>query len=197
MPEKKTTNRINPLFKAGLEFQNFFKNLNWPFCFIGGLVVIRWGEIRMTQDIDLCLSCGFGNEENYIRQLLEKYSSRVENATDFALKNRVLLLYSSEGVPVDISLSGLPFEEKMIKRATPFIFSPKCSLITCSAEDLIVLKSFANRTKDWMDVENILIRQSKNLDTKYIIQELFPLCELKEDLEIVDNLKRLFKALIK
>lgn len=39
---------MNPLFQAGLELQVFFEAKGWPFCFIGGLAVIRWGEMRMT-----------------------------------------------------------------------------------------------------------------------------------------------------
>ena len=49
---------MNALFKAGLEIQNFLNSKKWSFCFIGGLAVIRWGEARMTQDIDLCVLSG-------------------------------------------------------------------------------------------------------------------------------------------
>jgi hypothetical protein len=175
-----------------LEFQNTFQKLKWPFCFIGGLAVIRWGEIRMTQDIDLCLLCGFGNEEKYIDSLLIKFRSRIKEAKEFALKNRVLLLYASNDVPVDISLSGMPFEIEMIEHSTLFEFHNKCSLITCSAEDLVILKAFADRTKDWMDVESIILRHGKKLDKKYIKDQLTFLCELKESPEIVKKLEDLF-----
>ncbi len=37
---------MNSLFKAGLEIQHTLKSQKWPFCFIGGLAVIRWGEVR-------------------------------------------------------------------------------------------------------------------------------------------------------
>ena len=193
----KISQEINPLFQAGLEFQTTFNNIGWPFCFIGGLAVIRWGEIRMTQDIDLCLLCGFGNEEKYINTLLKKYKSRIKDAHDFALKNRILLLYASNEVSVDISLSGLPFEEEMIRRATLFTFHPNCTLITCSSEDLIILKAFAARTQDWMDVEGIIKRQGKKLDTNYIIEQLSPLCELKGAPEILYKLENLFKTILR
>lgn len=107
---------MNPLFQAGLEFQQFIQEEGWPFCFIGGLAVIRWGKVRMTQDVDLSLLSGFGNEEVYVDALLARFGSRISNAKDFALMNRVLLLLASNGVAVDISLAGLPFEQEMIKR---------------------------------------------------------------------------------
>ena len=186
---------MNSLFQAGLELQQFIMEKKWPFCFIGGLAVIRWGEIRMTQDIDLSLLTEFRNEETYIHALLEKFTSRIPDPIDFARKNRVLLLSASNGVSVDISLSGLPFEKQMIKRATLFPFSSECSLITCSAEDLIVLKTFADRARDWTDVEGIIIRQGNSLDVDYIIKELTPLCDLKEAPEIVDKLQKLIKKM--
>lgn len=180
---------MNSLFEAGLEIQNFLQKQQWPFCFIGGLAVIRWGEIRMTQDIDLCLLTGFKNEKIYAEGLLTDFRSRISDPLDFALENRVLLLFASNNVPVDVSLSGLLFEEQMIRRATPFLYAPDCSLITCSAEDLVVLKSFAGRPQDWLDVEGIFIRQRNNMDAGYIIRQLTPLCELKEAPEIMEKLK--------
>ena len=186
---------MNPLLQAGLEFQQFIQGKKWPFCFIGGLAVIRWGEVRMTQDVDLSLLSGFGNEEIYIDALLSRFGSRISNAKDFALMNRVLLLLASNGVAVDISLAGLPFEQEMIERATSLSYSPDCSLVTCSAEDLIILKAFADRTKDWMDIEGILIRQNPGLDFNYIIERLTPLCELKEAPEIVEKLRHLVEEI--
>ena len=195
MQKEKTLN-INPLFKAAREFQNTCEKQKWPFCFIGGLAAIRWGEMRMTQDIDLCLLCGFGKERLYINTLLELFTSRISNAHSFALENRVMVLYAFNGVSVDIALSGLPFEEEMIKRATLFEFAPECSLRTCSADDLIILKAFANRSKDWMDIESIILRQGEKLHQKYIINQLLPLCELKNTPEIIDKLKKTFKSQI-
>ena len=81
----------------------------------------------------------------------------------------------------------------MIERATPFPFASDCSLITCSAEDLIVLKAFADRSQDWMDVEGIIMRQGDHLNSSHIFQQLTTLSELKEAPEIVDKLNRLMK----
>lgn len=184
---------MNSLFQAGLELQCFIEKKNWRSCFIGGLAVIRWGEVRMTQDIDLSLLTGFGNEDRFIKVLLENFQSRVKDAANFALTNRVLLLFASNGVPIDISLSGLPFEEQMIKRATLFNYAPECLLRTCSAEDLVILKAFADRPIDWVDIESIAIRQEKRLDRKYIVKHLTPLCEIKESPEIIEKLYKFIK----
>lgn len=184
---------VNPLFQAALEFQAYFEKKNWQFCFFGGLAVLRWGEMRMTQDVDLCLWCGFGSEESFIATLLKDFEPRIAGAHEFAIQNRVILLFASNGVSIDISLSGLPFEEEMIRRATYFEYYPHCSLLTCSAEDLVVLKTFADRPKDWMDIEGIVIRQIGVLDRSYIINQLTPLCEAKGAPELLVKLQALFE----
>ncbi len=182
---------MNPLFEAALQFQSFFERLKWPFCFIGGLSVLRWGEVRMTQDIDVSLFVGFGMEEKYIRTLLQDFDSRISDALDFAMDNRVLLLLASNGVAADISLAGLEYEHKMIVRSSLFEFASACSLRTCSAEDLIVLKAFADRPVDWIDIKGILVRQGNRLDQAYILKQFVPLAAAKEEPELVDKLRRM------
>ena len=150
-----------------------------------------WGEARMTQDIDLSLLSGFGDEATYIDELLSAFPPRIPDARTFAVTNRVLLLSASNGVSMDISLAALPFEEQMVGRATPFAYAPDCSLITCSAEDLVVLKAFADRHLDRADVEGIVARRREELDAAYITDQLRPLCELKEAPEIVRKVEGL------
>ena len=186
---------MNPLFQAGLEFQQFLQEKKWRFCFIGGLAVIRWGEVRVTQDVDLSLLSGFGNEDTYVDSLLARFRSRISEAKEFALTNRTLLLIASNEVAVDISLAGLPFEGEMVDRATPFSYAPDCSLVTCSAEDLVILKAFADRVKDWLDIEGILVRQGSGLDFEYITDRLTPLCELKDAPEIIEKLNHLVEEI--
>ena len=107
--------------------------------------------------------------------------------------NRVLLLNASNGKSIDISLAGFQFESEVVARASDFLFDEDCRMLTCSAEDLVVLKAFAGRNKDWADVEGILIRQKLQLDFKYIFKQLKPLCELKEEPEIIDQLKKMIE----
>ena len=82
----------------------------------------------------------------------------------------------------------------MINRTSKREYLPKISLRICSAEDLIVLKAFADRNKDWSDIESVLIKQRK-LDWKYINQQLAPLVELKEEPEILTKLEKLRKEI--
>lgn len=185
---------MNPLFISALNFQKFCQSQNWKFCFIGGIAVQRWAEPRHTQDIDLTLLTGFGEEEPFIKLLLSHFQPRRPDAREFALHSRVLLLKDDAGTPIDVALGALPFEENTITRATLWKINKRENILTCSAEDLIVHKAFASRGLDWTDVERILMRQGKSLDIDLVWKELNPLIALKESPEIATQLRQLLKA---
>jgi hypothetical protein len=180
---------VNEVLKAAVELQALCETQRWRFCIIGGLALQRWGEPRETVDVDLTLLTGFGAEEPFIATLLGHFEARIAEATEFALTRRVLLLRAKSGVGLDIALGGLPFEESAVARSSLFAFPGAANLRTCSAEDLVIMKSFAGRAKDWLDVEGIIIRQTAKLDWSYIRSQLEPLVELKGEPEILDNLE--------
>jgi hypothetical protein len=123
--------------------------------------------------------------------LLRHFAPRRPDAAAFAQSSRVLLLRAASGVGLDIALGGLPFEESAVSRSSLFRFPPQVPLRTCSAEDLIVFKTLADRPKDWVDVEGVIIRQGDRLDWRYVVAELAPLAALKDAPEIVTRLERL------
>ncbi len=180
---------MNPIFAAAHDLQAFCAQAGWHFCFIGGIAVQRWGEPRFTQDADLTLLTGFGDEERYIDHLLTRYTGRLPDTRDFALQTRVVLLSSHNGVPLDIALGAMPFEEHTVQRASRYPISDHQYLLTCSAEDLIVHKAFADRPQDWLDIDGIIIRQATVLNWPQIWAELEPLVELKEEPAILDRLR--------
>jgi predicted nucleotidyltransferase len=182
------------LIAAAGKLQRLCERHKWKFCIIGGLALQFWGEQRLTKDIDLTLLTGFGAEETYIDAMLKEFSPRIEDAKDFALRSRVLLLQTENKIGIDVSLGAFPFEELMINRAAYREYLPGVKLKICSAEDLIVLKSFADRLQDWSDIRTVIIKQ-ENLDWIYIRQQLAPLVELKESPEILAKLENLRKSL--
>ncbi len=181
---------MNPLFGAAVDVERFCVSQGWEFCIIGALAVIRWGEPRLTRDVDLTILTGFGGEERYIDALLQRFAPRRADARQFALRYRVLLLAANE-VPVDVALGAMPFEERAVRRSTPWTLADDTSIRTCSAEDLVVFKTFAGRDQDWLDVEGVILRQGPRLDTAVILEEVAPLLDLKGTLEDLDRLQRL------
>ena len=149
---------LSGVLAAAGELQRFCRGQGWRFCFIGGIALQRWGEPRFTQDVDLTLLTGFGNEETF----------------------------------VDAALGAFPFEERSVQRASEWAWAAGQSLVTCSAEDLVVHKAFAGRDLDWSDVERVLTRQHGKLNVAQVRAELAPLLELKGTPESLDKLSRLF-----
>lgn len=182
---------MNLIFKAAREISSFFEKEGWSFCIIGGLANQRWGEPRTTHDVDLTLFTGIGNEVFFAEKILRSFNSRIQDALNFSIRNRVLLVESSEKIPMDISFGALPFEEEMIPRAVKFEFMPQVVLNICSAEDLFIMKAFASRQKDWLDAEGIAKKQRNNLDTRYILKHLEELSKLKEEPEILTKAKKI------
>ena len=146
---------MNPIFAAALEVQEFCRARVFRFCFIGGLALQRWGEPRLTQDVDLTVISGFGRETEYADQFLSAFAPRIPDARAFALRHRVLLLLGSNGTPLDIALGAMPFEDRAVSRSVPFAVAEGVSLQICGAEDLIVFKAFAGRAQDWLDIEGV------------------------------------------
>lgn len=178
---------MDDLIRAAREIQDALEPTGYPFCFIGGLAVLQWGEPRLTRDLDLTVLAGWGNEEAVIDTILSGIEPRMDNARAFAVDNRVLLLKSRAGIPVDLALGALPFEESATRRARDISIANR-PLRLCTAEDLVVMKAFANRPRDWSDVEGILIRQKGRLDTPYIRDQLSGLAPAKPDEDILQRL---------
>ena len=168
------------VLQTALEIQAWLVARNWRFCIIGGVAIQRWGQPRVTQDVDLTLLTGFGGEEVFVDLLLAAFAPRIANAREMALRSRVVLLQDTSGIGIDIALGAVPFEERAIARASWFALGDGQKLLTCSAEDLVVHKLFAGRPQDWADLEQILARQKCVMNFDLIREEVLPLLELKE-----------------
>jgi hypothetical protein len=180
---------MTDLYMTALDVQHLCEQQGWPFCIIGGIAVHRWGEIRVTQDVDLTLFTGFGGEEHFIDFWVKHYRLRPSCSPQSALANRVLLLANSRGVPIDIAFGAIDFERRSIERSSLWQLPEGGALRTCSAEDLLVHKCFASRNQDWADVDRILARQVGKLDLELVRKELKPLVDLKEDPQIINRLE--------
>lgn len=183
---------MNPLFAAAAEIQEVCEERRWGFCFIGGLAVLRWGEPRLTRDVDLTILARDGTEEDVVDGLLARFSARLDDARAFAIANRVVLLRAANGVPLDAALGGLDFEARTVERSSEWVIG-EATLRTCCAEDLIVHKVFAGREGDWLDVSGVIRRRAGALDLPLVTDELGPLLEAKDatgDMARLDALVR-------
>lgn len=181
------------LWDSSVALQRYLDGEKYDFCFIGGIAYQRWGEPRVTEDLDLTLMTEFGREKPVIETILKRFQARIPDPVQFALQSRVLLLRDAMGSSIDLALGGMPFEQRIISRATMWGTPVAGEIRTCTAEDLVVLKSFASRPQDWIDVEKVIIRQGDKLDRELIMEELDPLVKLKEEPEITAQLTTLYE----
>ena len=166
-------------------------------CLIGALAVQRWGEPRLTQDVDLTVVAETGSEDRVVDICLERFRARRDDARAFALQHRIILLLAGNGVPVDVALGATSFEADCVDRATPHEFEPGCVLPTCSAEDLVIHKTFAARPQDIADIRGVANRQLGKLDLARIRHWLAVLGEVKEDPDLARPFEEALKAATK
>ncbi len=180
---------MTELYITALEVQRLCERQGWSFCIIGGVAVQRWGEPRLTRDVDLTLLTGFGGEEKFVEIWLRDYQFRPPGSMEMALTSRVLLLVNLRGTPVDVALGGIDFERRTVERSSLWQ-TPEGAIRTCSAEDLLVHKCFAGREQDWVDVNGVLARQFGKLDFDLLRRELKPLLKLQEEPDKLERLEQ-------
>ena len=122
---------MHTLFDTARRLQDFCEAHGWPHCFIGGLAVWRWGEPRFTRDVDLTLLAGFHGEEEIVDAFLAAYAPRVQPARELFVAQRVMRLVDEGGIPIDVALGGLPFEERR-SRARATLRSPRGRRCGCA-----------------------------------------------------------------
>jgi hypothetical protein len=183
---------VNGILDAAVDVNWRFEAAGFRYCLIGGIALQRWGQPRMTLDVDVTVMTDFGSEGAIVERILQWFPPRIADAAGFARQSRVLLVTAGDGVGVDVTLGAIPYESRMIDRSSLWHLSGQRSLRTCSAEDLVVQKTFAGRDQDWVDIRAVVQRQGDSLDRALVLRELEPLLELKEDLEGIRRLKELF-----
>ena len=164
---------MNVLLEAAKEQEHFCTARGWRdllYWRTGGAALggIPAGQRMLTSRY----YTGFGGEEVYVDEWLRHYKGRRPDAREFALTYRVLLLQTASGVPVDISLGALEFEEGAIRRSVKVEVHQGLTLPFCTAEDLIVMKAFADREIDWRDIHMTIVRQPDSLNWNYVQKQL-------------------------
>ena len=185
---------MNLLLRAAAQALDVLHAANIDACVIGGVAVARWGEPRLTADVDLVAMSAVIDDIKAVDALLRVFSPRSQGAREFALAHRVLLLRDAQGIPLDISLGALEFERGMVMRASEWHVENCPSVLTCCAEDLVVTKAFAGRDRDWADIAGVITRQGDGLDRTEIFERLTPLAEFAERLESLSRLQLLFDS---
>lgn len=151
--------------------EDFFEEHGLRYAVIGGLANTVWGRPRLTYDADVKVLLGDMGIDEFGVLVGQRFSFRRPDAVAFAQRNYVLLVHLSNTVPADLMIGLLPYEELAVQRAIDLEIEGVI-LPVCPAEDLIIHKAISERTRDWADIEGILLRQGDALDQRYILDWL-------------------------
>lgn len=178
-----------PLVRALQALVTALREAGVPHMIIGGLAVIARGVVRHTDDADATLWA----PDVHIASLLDALArhgiaGRIPDVEAFAQQSQVLLLvHRSSGVPVDLTLAWLPFEQEALSRAET-VQVGGIGLPMASAQDLVIYKTIAWRERDRHDVEALLRLHRSKIDIDYVRDRVREFAEAIEEHERVKEL---------
>lgn len=164
----KLDKNIEP-FRAAIDsLQRLLHKYNDQGVIIGGVAVGFLGKPRFTADVDAVFLLSTREIPQFLEVArAENIIPRMQNAEEFATKNRILLLkHQPTETDIDISLGILPFEEEMVERGSTKSLA-NLSIRLPTPEDLIIMKAIAHRPKDLEDIHTIA-EKHPGLDVKRI-----------------------------
>ncbi|MEO7839932.1 MAG: DUF6036 family nucleotidyltransferase [Anaerolineales bacterium] len=181
-------------FRATIEsLQRLLHKFNNRGVIIGGIAVGFLGKPRFTADVDALFLLSTQEIPTFIELAsAENIRPRIQNAEEFARKNRILLLkHIPTETDIDISLGILPFEEEMVERGGIKSFA-NLSIRLPTPEDLIIMKAIAHRPKDLEDIR-VIRGNYPNLDVQRIEEWVKAFGEILEAPDYWELVKPLLK----
>ena len=156
----------------------------------GGIALGFYGTPRQTFDIDLKINISNNfSQEEFISKLKDISSIIPQNANDFINSTSVLPI-EINGVKIDLVFASLPIEIDAINKAQLKPFS-NISVRVISVEDLILHKIISTSKKDWVDIEDLVDKNTYQLDWGYILKHAKELSLWLDKSDLYENLLRL------
>ncbi len=181
-------------FRAAIEALNrLLEKYNNRGVVIGGIAVGLLGKPRYTADVDAMFLLYNADLPQFLKDARdEKIIPRIENAEEFARKNRVLLMrYTPTQTDVDISMGVPIFEEEIVERGMLKSFA-KLTVRLPTPEDLIIMKAIAHRPKDIEDIRAI-VDKNPNLDISRIERWVKDFAELLYAPDLWGEIKKILE----
>ena len=168
-------------------------NANIPYMIIGGQAVLLYGTPRLTRDIDITLGVDI-DKFVLIQKICKELGLEIlpDKPEAFIRDTNVLPTEDTKSrIRVDFIFSFTKFEAQAINR-TKKITMHDYPVKFASCEDVIIHKMIASRAIDIEDVKNMLIKNKKSIDLKYVQSWLLEFNNIPEYEGILNNFNRLF-----
>jgi predicted nucleotidyltransferase len=159
----------------------FLEEQGYRYAVIGGIAVAQWGFPRATHDVDLKVLVPNTDYAGVRAALLRRFPER---ARTNAPENPFIVAVTIDKIIVDFLLTLPGYEEQIIERAVRRDLGG-ISAWVCSIEDLIIQKVVADREKDWLDLEALLLEQYGKFDEALVENWLTQFAEALEKPEIL------------
>ncbi len=145
-----------------LKLVDFLNKNKIEYCVIGGLAVMLHHGRANTVDIDVYVMVD--NLEDIFKIFFDN-KIPIQKAGDYQLQAQF------EKVPVDILWADHYIGNDVVIRAVPRLLGEKIVRIA-TPEDLIILKTMADRSVDRRDIEELRELFGEKLDEKYIQKKM-------------------------
>lgn len=164
------------------------------YALIGGIAVILRGYDRATQDVDAVVL----DADNALTSIWATFDRhglkpRITDAETFARRNRILLLHSPDGTAIDVSMGALPYEIEVVERATQENLTDRIAMPVATAEDLVIMKLVAARSRDIDDVRR-LVELYPDMDRVRIRRVVSDFASALDEPELLRNLFQILGA---
>ena len=161
-----------------------------PYAVIGGIAGIVHGSARTTIDVDVIVETELERIPQVFQAFLTSFKPLKEDPLRFFQSYYVLpLVHRVLGTKLDVSAALSEFERNAISRALRGRYG-EAEVSLCTAEDLILFKLLANRKRDLLDVQDIVLRSKERLDVAYLEETAKRFTEVERS-DILETLRGL------
>lgn len=145
-----------------LKVTELFKSNRIGYCLIGGLAMLLYHGRASTVDMDFYVLV---EDLKTVKNLFKRKGFAVKDAGDDQLKAKI------GSVPIDILLADAYLGRDVVRRAVPKKLG-KAVIQIATPEDLIILKTLADRSIDRRDIAELREIFGKTLDEAHIAKTL-------------------------
>ena len=139
--------------------------------FMGGIAVSLWGQPRTTYDIDAVIGISGSEADKFLLEASKQnFAYDKKKPVKIIQKSAFITLaypLKTHKIYIDLFLASDEYQKLALSRRKEINLSGR-KIPVISAEDLILYKLLAGRTKDIDDVREIFASQKGKLDMKYI-----------------------------
>jgi hypothetical protein len=156
-----------PLVQKIASLAEALRSAGIPFAFGGAIALGFHAEPRATLDIDVNLFVAEGEARRVLSALAAVGITCDREAVGSAIERDGQVRIAWGTTPLDLFFAHHALHESCRARARLVPFAG-ARIPVLSAEDLVVFKALFARTKDWADVESIVMARGDDLDRAYV-----------------------------